>query len=97
MGSVRFYLARDSPYDEIINHTIPDRSQPGSTRTAPSVLHQNGGVKNATSVSSKIRGRHNVTTGTWITRTLRAAGKLQELTHEMDRYRWNILGLCEMR
>ena len=23
--------------------------------------------------------------------------KLQELTHEMDRYRWNILGLCEMR
>ena len=28
---------------------------------------------------------------------LRAAGKLQELTHEMDRCRWNILGLCEMR
>ena len=27
---------------------------------------------------------------------LRAAGKLQELTHEMDRCRWNILGLCEM-
>ena len=22
---------------------------------------------------------------------------MQELTHEMDRYRWNILGLCEMR
>ena len=30
-------------------------------------------------------------------RTLRAAGKLQELSHEMDRYRLNILGLCEMR
>ena len=29
--------------------------------------------------------------------TLRAAGKLQELTYEMDRYRWNILGFCEMR
>ena len=29
--------------------------------------------------------------------TPRAAGKLQELTHKMDRYRWNILGLCEMR
>ena len=26
-----------------------------------------------------------------------AAEKLQELTHEIDRYRWNILGLCEMR
>ena len=23
--------------------------------------------------------------------------KLQELTHEMNRYSWNILGLCEMR
>ena len=28
-----------------------------------------------------------ITRGTWNTRTLRAAGKLQELTHEMDRYR----------
>ena len=37
--------------------------------------------------------------GTWNTRTLRAAGKLQELTvtHKTDRYRWNILGLCEIR
>ena len=34
---------------------------------------------------------------TWNTRTLRVAGKLQELTHEMDRYKWNILGLCKMR
>ena len=30
-------------------------------------------------------------------RLVGVAGKLQELTHEMDRYRWNILGLCEMR
>ncbi|MEW8548423.1 MAG: endonuclease/exonuclease/phosphatase family protein [Candidatus Thiodiazotropha sp.] len=30
-------------------------------------------------------------------RNLRPAGKLEELTHEMDRYHWNILGLCEMR
>ena len=75
------------------NHTIPDRSPPGSTRTAPSA----GGVKCATGASSKIRGRDNITIGTWNTRTLRAAGKLQKLTYEMDRYRWNILGLCEMR
>ena len=26
-----------------------------------------------------------------------SAGKFQELTHEMDWYRWNILGLYEMR
>ena len=51
----------------------------------------------ATDASSKIRERDNITIGTWNTRTLRAAGKLQELRHEMDRCRWNILGLCEMR
>ena len=68
------------------NNTIPDRSPPGSTRTAPSALHPDEGVKFATGASSsKIRGRDNITTGTWNTRTLRAAGKLQDLTHETDR------------
>ena len=33
----------------------------------------------------------------WNTKTLSAAGKLQELTHEIDRYRQNIFGICEMR
>ena len=47
--------------------------------------------------SSKIRGRDNITIGTGNTRTLRSARKLQELTHEIGRYRWNILGPCEMR
>ena len=79
------------------NHIIPDWSPPGSTRTVPSTVHQNGGVKYATGASSKIQGRENITIGTWNTRTLKAAGKLQELTHEIDWYRWNILGLCEMR
>ena len=55
------------------------------------------GVKYATGAPSKIHGRDNIITGTWNTRTLSAAGKLQELTHKMDRYRWNILGLCEIR
>ena len=79
------------------NNTVPDRSLPGSTRTAPSAVHQDEGVKYATSASSKIRGRDNIIIGRWNTRTLRAARKLQELTHEMDRYRLNILGLCEMK
>ena len=30
-------------------------------------------------------------------RTLRTPGKLEELTHEMRRYRWSVLGLCEVR
>ena len=79
------------------NHTIPDRSPPGSTGTAPSAVHQDGGVKYATGASWKIRGRDNITIGAWNTRTLRAARKLQELPHEMDRYRWNNLGLCEKK
>ena len=82
---------------KISNHTIPDQSPPRSTRTTPSTVYQDRGVKCATGEAAKIHGRDNITRGTWNTRTLRDAGKLQELTHEMDWYRWNILGLCEMR
>ena len=39
----------------------------------------------------------SITIGTWNSRTLQAAGELQELAYKMDRYRLNILGLCEMR
>ena len=76
---------------ETSNHTIPDRSQPGWTRTTPSAIHQDGGVKHSTGASSKVCGRDNIAIGTWNTRTLRVTGKLQELTHEVDRYRWTPL------
>ena len=91
MGSARLYFARDSPCDE--------NKQPCHTGSVAARVNkdQDGGVKYATGASSKIRERDYVTISTWNTRTLRAAGKLQELAHEMDRYRWNILGLCEMR
>ena len=80
-----------------LNH-IPDRSQPGSTITAPPAVHQDGDVKYATSApTNNIRGRNDITIGTWNVRTLRAAGKLKELTHEMERYRWNLLEIVEMR
>ena len=46
---------------------------------------------------SKIRGSENIKIGKWNTGTLRAAGKLQKLIHDVDRYRWSSLGLCEMR
>ncbi|XP_005091763.2 craniofacial development protein 2-like [Aplysia californica] len=78
-------------------YTIPERSSPGSPRTAPSaVVHQNGGEKCATD-AQKIRARNNISIGTWNVRTLRTAGKLEELTYEMDRYQWAVLGLCEVR
>ena len=47
--------------------------------------------------NSKLSARSNIIIGTWNVRTLRAEGKLEELTHEMNRYRWNVLGLCEVR
>ena len=47
--------------------------------------------------TKKIRGRENIAVGTWNVRTLRPAGKLEQLTHAMSRYHWNIVGLCEMR
>ena len=57
------------------------------------------GDKYATGVSKikKIRGRENIAVGAWNVRTLRPAGKLEQLTHTMSRYHWNIVGLCEMR
>ena len=72
---------------KIGNHTMPNRPPYGSTRTAPYAVHQEGGARHATGASSRICGRDNIAIGTWNTRTSRAAGKFQELTHEMGRYR----------
>ena len=78
------------------NTLIPDRSQPGITMTAPTVRHRDVGDKYATGVPKikKIRGRENISVGTW---NVRPAGKLEQLTHAMSRYHWNIVGLCEVR
>ena len=72
------------------NNLIPDRSQPGITMTAPTVRHRDVGDKYATGVPKikKIRGRENIAVGTWNVRTLRPAGKLEQLTHAMSRYHW---------
>ena len=76
--------------------SIPARSS-SETRTAPSVAgHRDGGENYTTDGPKSLRARNNITTGTWNMRSLRAAGKV-ELTHEMKRYRWNILRLCEVR
>ena len=80
------------------NTLILDRSQTGITMTAPTVGHWDVGDKYmyVTGVQKikKIGGRKNIS---WNVRTLRLVGKLEELTHTMGRYPWNILGLCEMR
>ncbi|GFS23876.1 craniofacial development protein 2 [Elysia marginata] len=77
---------------------IPDRSSPGP-RTAPSVgkIYQDGGGNYATGGSNNTIGsRNKVVIGTWNVSTLREAGKNEQLENELSRYRWNILGLCEV-
>ena len=77
--------------------SIPARSPPG-TRTAPSVAgRQDGGEKYATGGPKSLCARNNITIGTWNVRLLRAAGRVEEQTHVMKRYRWSVLGLCEVR
>ncbi|GFO20367.1 endonuclease-reverse transcriptase [Plakobranchus ocellatus] len=79
--------------------SAPDQSLPGP-RTASSVgrIHQDGGGKYATGGSKKtIRARNKIVIGTWDVRTLREAGKIEQLEHEMSMCRWNIRGLCEER
>ena len=81
-------IAQDSPYEMTTRKgNIPARSSPGLPRTAPSVTHQDRGVKCTTGVpNKKIRARSNTVTGTWNVRTLE---------HELTRYNWNTLGQCE--
>jgi len=65
---------------------IPNRPSPGLQRAAPSAVYQGGSGKCATDIpENKTSARSNITTGTWNVRTLREAGKLEELTHEMKR------------
>ena len=92
-------FAHESPHEKTtIYQPLPDRSSPGSTRTAPSAAHHDGGEKYATGVTtSKVLARNNIIIGTWNLGTLRIACKLEEQEYETTRYRWNILGLCEVR
>ena len=84
-----------------IPNNIPARSSPGLKRTAPSVDNQDGGEKFDTGELSmsnkKIRVRDYISIATWNVRTLSQIGKVQELSHEMKRYTWHILGLSEVR
>ncbi|MEW8542645.1 MAG: hypothetical protein AB2693_03850 [Candidatus Thiodiazotropha sp.] len=59
--------------------------------TAPTVDHWDVGDKYATGGTKikTVNSRENISVGTWNVRTLRPAGKLEELTHAMARYHWN--------
>ena len=83
---------------KVNQNAILDWSQPRSSMTMPTIVHQDEGVKCATdaSVSNICIGDYFVI-GTWNVRTVYMPGKVQELTHEMKRYCWNIIGLCEIQ
>ena len=70
-------------------------SSPGLPRTAITLKHQDGNGKYATGVSKD--RRNNILVGTQNIRTLNTPGTLEELTHTLNRYKGNVLGLCEMR
>jgi exonuclease III len=81
---------------------IPDRSRPGLTTTAPLTdVNQGGSDKSATGDTTKPKElklpTEGITVGTWNVRTLYATGKMEELCHEMIRYKWNVLGISEVR
>ena len=87
---------------EILTQHIPARPSPGLTRAASPTAHQGGDGKCTTGAPQptppfKLKGRSDIIIGTWNVRTLHATGKVKELTHEMERYQWNVIGLCEVR
>ena len=73
-------IAQDTPHEDDNHNSI-------HTRTALSVAsHQDGSEKYATDGPKSLHARNNITIVSWSVRSLRAAGKVEELTHEMMRY-----------
>lgn len=84
--------------DTRIANDIPDRSGPGLPTAALSTDQLQGGSDKLVTGIEKIKFVSEQTTiGTWNVRTLYQSGKVKELEHELSRYKWDIIGLCEMR
>jgi len=81
-------------------NSMPNGSMPGIPTTAlPTDPLQDEGDKYYTrATTSSLRlPNEKIVIGTWNVRTLYACGKLNELTHELVRYTWDIIGLEEVR
>ena len=64
----------------------------------PIVRLQDGGDKCATGAKTTIRmPKEETTIETWTVRCLPACRKAQELTHQLQCYQWDILGLAQVR
>lgn len=84
-----------------ITKNMPDRTWPGIITPALSTDNLQGGSdKTTTGINQqrKIKTINNTTTiGTWNVRTLQPCGKLEGLEHELEKYRWHVIGLAEVR
>ena len=81
------------------NKSIPARRTPGQTSSAPAVTHRNTGEKSTTDgrTLDHHRAKDKIVIGTWNVETLWRDGRLEELCHELKDYKWNVIGLSEVR
>ena len=82
--------------------SMPARGSPGQTSPAPRVCVRGTGEKSTTGGrnvrdSKHIRSKDKLVFGTWNVETLWKDGRLEELCHELDHYKWNVIGLSEVR
>ena len=91
-------IAQDTPHENDNHNSIHTSSVVARKKDCANRCWPSGrGEKYATDGPKPLRARNNITIGTWNARSLRAAGKVEELSHEMKRYRWSIPGLFEVR
>ena len=78
---------------------MPARRTPGQTSSAPAVCVRGTGAKSTTGVNrdSRLRVKDKLVFGTWNVETLWRDGRLEELCHELESYKWNVIGLSEVR
>ena len=98
MGSVRLYFACDSPCD--------DNTQPYHTGSVAAWVNKGHAFRNTPGRRCQVCYWY-IIEDSWKRQhhhrhmehkdTKSCLKKLQELTHELDRYSWNIIGLCRMR
>ena len=76
---------------------MPDRPRPGLTTTALSINNiQDGNDKSTTGYSIRLL-KIITSIGTWNVRILNRTGQIEDLTNELSRYKWDIVGLSETR
>ena len=91
-------IAQDTPHENDNHNSIHTGSVVAQNKDRAFHCWPSGrGEKYMTDGPKPLRTRNSITIGTWNVRSLSATGKVEELTHEMKRYRWYIPGLCEVR